>query len=103
MFDLIDGGVPAIFNDGPKEGHVGVVSNQRGDGPPRGLTFYSGRLVYVRRGPRKFKVLNHETGKPRKVKGVAYAVDPKCPFMLEVARENEAAAALRDAQRIETT
>jgi hypothetical protein len=102
MFDLIDGGIPATFTDGPKQGHVGVVTDT-GDGPPKALHFINNTLTYIRKGRAKVEVLDTMTGRPRKAKGVAYSVDPKCAFMLEVRREVKATEVERTAGRIETT
>ena len=88
MYDQTSDGIPAIFLDGPKQGHMGCVTPTK-DMPPKALQFGEG-LVYLRvEGVHKFKahdLTQSDTTKPRKYKGVAYRMDKSCPFAKEVER-----------------
>lgn len=81
-YDVIDGGIPATFLDGPKAGHVGVVDPDD-DVPPATLDFMDGRLIYVRHSKHKIRALDAE-GQAQRYRGVAYKVDKRCPFMVQM-------------------
>lgn len=84
-FDVIDGGIPAAFADGPKKGHVGVVNMDREGAPPPSLTFLTD-LVYVRAKRGKVKALDAYQ-QPVKYDGVIYRVDTTCGFMVRMRQE----------------
>lgn len=90
-FDTVDGGIPAIFQDGPKAGHMGVVTPIQNT-PPAELRFLED-LVYRRHKAVKVDAKNIH-GQDVRYRGVAYRVDPGCGF---VARMNaEIAKAQQD-------
>lgn len=99
-YDLIDGGIPATFIDGPKKGHVGVVDMDRGGAPVETLTFLTD-LVYVR--VRKCRVAAIDAqGARQSYKGIAYRVDPQCGFMARMKREVDAAVQAARAGMVDT-
>lgn len=82
-FDVVDGGIPTTFTNGPKEGHLGVVTPTDGV-PPRTLHFLEG-LIYVRVGKRTIEAVDAH-GRDVRYKGVEYTMDPRCPFAQEMRR-----------------
>lgn len=83
-FDDVDGGVAAVFEDGPKKGHVGVVNRDGTGTPVEHLTFMDGALVYTRTRPRHVKGEDLIRGGRRRYLGVGYRMDPRCPLALQV-------------------
>lgn len=90
--DRIDGGFPAVFNGGPKHGHVGVVTPNHLDEPPDHLVFLDGALVYCDPQPAKVKA-GDEKGQPRRYDGVVYSMDKTCPMAIEAKRIDDTAKA----------
>lgn len=84
-FDIVDGGIPAVFLDGPKQGHSGVVTPVDGT-PPRYLRFLGGLLIYERHSKRKVDGIDPYDGQPVRFRGVAYRMDPDCHTAQEVRR-----------------
>jgi hypothetical protein len=99
VFDPVDGGIAATFVDGPKQGHVGVVTPEDGM-PPRTLSFLND-LVYVRHERCKVRAVDGMTGQPVKYRGVNYRMDPTCGFAMLVKVADEEAKAEGTAQAIE--
>lgn len=98
-YDLIDGGIPATFLDGPKVGHLGVVTPDE-DVPPRTLVFLDD-LVYVR--AHRMKVDAHDAnGQPRRYRGVGYRVDPACGFVRRMNIQIQLAKDMLAAGEVET-
>lgn len=102
VFDRVDGGIPATFLDGPKAGHVGVVTPVN-DMPPKTLGFYDGNsLIYKRHAKAKVTALDGLSGETRRYRGVSYRVDPDCDFMREVAKQVAEAKIEKALGRVDT-
>lgn len=97
-YDDVDGGVACTFLDGPKKGHLGVVS-MVGQAPPAELTFL-GDLVYRRHDRRKIDCLD-ANGAKVVYRGVTYKVDPQCAFMVRMRFEVDQAVADSKAGKVE--
>jgi hypothetical protein len=98
-FDTVDGGIPATFLDGPKAGHLGVVTPV-GKTPPAELRFLDD-LVYRRFKPTKIDALNIH-GQQVQYRGVSYRVDPGCGFVARMNAEIAKAQHDLDTGRVET-
>jgi len=99
QYDILDGGIPATFTDGPKMGHVGVVTATDGM-PPAHLTFLDD-LVYTRHAKAKVEATD-AYGQPHRYRGVTYKAEPGCPFMVRMRAEINQAQRDLDAGRVET-
>lgn len=99
MFDIVDGGIPATFIDGPKQGHVGVVNPTDGM-PPPSLTFQED-LVYERTGKTKVRAIDGMTNQPVTYQGVGYRMAKRCGFAIRLNYELRQVAEERTAQQIE--
>jgi hypothetical protein len=99
VFDPVDGGIAATFADGPKQGHLGVVTATDGM-PPATLTFLED-LVYLRHKRAKVKAIDGMTGQPVTYRGVVYRMDPKCGFVAKIRLADREAKAEGTAQAIE--
>lgn len=97
MFDRVDGGIPALFLDGPKKGHVGVVTPDHLDQPPASLSFLHGQVIYQRKAKTKVKG-RAATGQARRYDGVSYALAPDCPIAKDMERLEAEAKAQRELQ-----
>jgi hypothetical protein len=81
-FDYVDGGIAAMFLDGPHQGNV-VTADKGDDGfPPRRLRPTEG-LFYDRANRMKVRALDAE-GVLQTYRGIGYRVDRNCPFMVEL-------------------